>query len=173
MFDPGHATDHGVGADPHELVHRRQAADDRKITHHDMPSQGGVVGEDNIVSDDAIMGNMRADHEKAFSPDLRQQTAAVRTRVHGDMFANAAPLTDDEFRFFAGIFKVLRREADRGEGIDLGPRSNTCLAADNNMAAQAHAVPQHDFPAHHGVRADLYVIADFRAIFDDRSRVNR
>ena len=54
-----------MGADPAMLLDGRQAAQDRVFADLDMAAERGVVDHDDVVADDAVMGNMGADHQEA------------------------------------------------------------------------------------------------------------
>ena len=42
---------------------RRQAAQDGPVTDLDVPAERGVVDQDDVVADLAVMGHVAADHE--------------------------------------------------------------------------------------------------------------
>src|SRR5579859_3103728 len=54
------ASDHHLRPDPRELMHRRQAADENKITDLTMAAQRRRGCENDIVTDDAVMTHMAA-----------------------------------------------------------------------------------------------------------------
>ena len=49
MLDPGHATDHRVATEAHELMDRRQTADDRVILNLDVTTEGRIIDKNDIV----------------------------------------------------------------------------------------------------------------------------
>ena len=63
VLDSGHAADHGMLADAHELMHRRKPAENRVVGDLNVPGKGRVVRHDDVVADLAIVGDMTADHE--------------------------------------------------------------------------------------------------------------
>src|SRR5690606_8146210 len=67
----------GMVADPHELMHRGEAANIDEITNLAMPRQRRLVRHGDMVADDAIMCDMAISHEKPVSPDSGRRTAIV------------------------------------------------------------------------------------------------
>jgi hypothetical protein len=81
LLDPRHAADKSVRADAHELMHGAQAAEYGVVTDADMTGQCGVVDQDDMIADTAIVGNVRADHEETVGADLCQHAAAFGARA--------------------------------------------------------------------------------------------
>src|ERR1700730_16295070 len=88
--DSGQPTDEGVGTDPAMLLDGGQPAEDRVLANLTMAAKRGVVDHDNVVGDDAVMGDMCADHQKALVADHRAGAATHRAAVHRRIFADDA-----------------------------------------------------------------------------------
>src|SRR6266849_10736580 len=153
-LDPGHAADHRMPADPHELVHRRQPAEYRMILDHDMTAERRVVDEDDVIADLAVMRDMGADHQQAMIADSRDHATAGGAGVDRHMLADRVVMADFQRRRLAGVFQVLRLEADRGEGEDPGPLADRGPPVDHDMRFEADAGAEHDMLADHAIGAD-------------------
>src|SRR5438445_524474 len=171
-LDARHAADHRMPADPHELVHRREAAEQRKVLDDDMAGQGGVIGHDHMVADLAIMRDMDADHEQAMVADAGHHAAALGSRVHRHVFADRIVAADAQRGVFAAIFEVLRLQADRGERKDARPLADYRAPLDDDMRHQPDAGAELDLPAEDAIRADDHVIGQIRTRRDDRGGVD-
>ena len=99
-------------ADPHELMHPREAADDRFVAHLDMTRKRHVVDEDDAVADAAVMGDVDAGHEQAVIADAGDAAATFGAGIHGDMLADAVARADHQPRALAPDVEVLRHLAD-------------------------------------------------------------
>src|ERR1700682_4774258 len=73
------------------------------------PPQHRIVGEDDIVADMAIMGDMRAGHEEAAFTHLGHAAIVLGPDAHGDPLADVASGPDKEPRRPAAIPGGLRR----------------------------------------------------------------
>src|SRR5579883_1224175 len=118
VFDARHAADKSIGADADPLMHGGQASNARVILDADMASQRGVVHEEHVIADLAIMGNMRADEKQTMSAHARDVAAALRPAIHGYMLSDCRMGPDDEAALLAAILPILRRAAKSGEGMD-------------------------------------------------------
>ena len=171
LHDGGKPADHCIGADPHELVYRRQPADDCAVLYRDMAAEGGVVRENAIAAYPAIMCDVRAHHEQVPVADDGAHAAAFRARIHGDMLADDVSGADLKRRWLAGIFQVLWRMADRCKGEDPGPGTDIRTPCQYDMGLQNTAVTELDFPADMAERPDFYAFAERRTLFDNGVRV--
>src|SRR5215207_1525 len=172
VLDAGQSAHEGVGADPHMLMNAGSAADDGIIAHRAMAGQHDIVGEDHVTADAGIMRDMALRQKQAMIPDSGDEAATGGARVHGDAFTYRAVRTHDEFRLLATELEVLRRMAERGEGVDLGPVADRGLAGDHDMRMQGDAVAKDDALAHEAEGPDRHVRAEGRLRRDNRGRMN-
>ena len=112
LFDAGHAADHGVFAHTDELMDRGQTANNCPFTNMDMSAQCGVVHQNDVIIDNAIVSNVRANHEQAVVSDPRQHAPTLGSWIHSYMFTNDIVATDLQPRGLAMIFEVLRSMPD-------------------------------------------------------------
>ena len=80
--------------------------------------------------------------------------------------------TDDERRFLAVIFEVLRLEPDRGEREDPRPLADRRMAVDHDMGAQHHPGPERHMLADDAIGPDHDVAGEVRARRDDGGRMD-
>jgi hypothetical protein len=66
-LDPAHAADHRLLADARELVRADQPAE-KQIADLAMAAERGVIGEDHVVADDAVVRDVRATMNMPRSP---------------------------------------------------------------------------------------------------------
>src|SRR5690606_35039130 len=76
------AADKCVMPDAHELVHRRQPANIGVVTDFAMACERRLVGENDVIADQAIMCDMAVGHEEAFAADPGDATAVVGAAIH-------------------------------------------------------------------------------------------
>jgi hypothetical protein len=69
-----------------------------------MAAEGGIVYQDHMIADVAIVGHMSADHEQTSVTDFGEHAAALSARVHGDMFSDHIIGADLKGRRLAIIF---------------------------------------------------------------------
>lgn len=69
LGDFGTTADDATGANATELVDGAQPAEDDMIFHGDMSGKGPIVGEDHMISDDAIVGNVDVAQEMVVAAD--------------------------------------------------------------------------------------------------------
>jgi len=85
VLDARHAADEGVGADPHELMHRREPADAGKIPNLAVAAERGVVDQQDIVAEtkpilkSLFVLLMWEDRARVFEAAMRQPRYRGRT----------------------------------------------------------------------------------------------
>src|ERR1700727_3412000 len=102
------AADHGLRANPRELMHRGQATDEDKIADLAMTAKRGRGCEDDVIADLAIMSHMAAIHEETAVADAGNAAGAHRAGIHGHRLADGAVLTDLKPGRLAAIAERLR-----------------------------------------------------------------
>ena len=72
IFDDAcQAAEHGQTSHAAELMHGHVARNIGPIFDHDMAAERGVVGENRMLADDAIVGHVSADHQQIMIADNR------------------------------------------------------------------------------------------------------
>ena len=109
-----------------------------------------------MVSDHAVMRDMRAHHEQAVISDFGPHQAALGAGIHRDMLAQNVIGADDQFRRLAVIFQVLRLKSDRRKWINMRIGTDSRLAGHHDMGNQPDAVAQGHFSIDTAIGTDLY-----------------
>jgi hypothetical protein len=123
-----------MGTNPAELMNRRTTADDGKIGNMAMAGQHHIVGKNNIIAHNAVMGDMGIGQEGTTVPYFGDHTAALGARIHGYTFADQAIRADLKRRWFTMEFKILRLMANGGERENLAASTNGRASGNGNMA---------------------------------------
>jgi uncharacterized protein (DUF2336 family) len=125
-----------VGADAHELMNHREAAEDGPVANMHMAGELGVVGEDGTVADLAIMRQMHIGHDPVVVAQASDAGILRGAAIEGAELPDrvASPISVGRF---AGVFLVLRLFADGAE------------LEDAIVAAHAGVPGQHDMGADH------------------------
>ncbi len=108
-------TGHDVRAHLGELVDAGQAADDGVVAHLHMAGQSGVVGQDGLVAHLAIVRNVDVGHHPVVVTDARDALVLRGAGVEGAKLADGVAVADHQARWFASVFFVLWRAAERGK----------------------------------------------------------
>lgn len=170
--DAREPADHRAAPEADMLMHRREPAHDDEILNHAMPREGGVVGHDHPVADDAVMGDMGGHHEEVVVAHHRAPAAALGAGAHGGVLADRVARADMQLGGLAAILQVLRHLADGGEGEDLRLRADRCNPVDGDMAVEHHAFGQRDPWPDDAIGADPAPGPDLRAFLDDGGGVD-
>src|SRR5690348_6869882 len=110
--DGGAAADKRMGADANKMMHRTKRAHRGPFFHDDVSAQSCGVGEDDVVADHAVMGNVRVGHDERVIADKGQASALGGAAIDGDKFADSVVVADLEARRLAAVAYILRRESD-------------------------------------------------------------
>ncbi len=139
-LDPGYATDHGRAADPDILMDRRRSADHRMVGDRDMAAHHDIVGDDHVIAHGAVMRDMGHRHQQAVGAHPGDPLAGHRAAMDRAVLAHLGARADLAARRLAGIFQVLRREADGAERIQHHVRADPRVPVHDHMRHQLDAV---------------------------------
>ena len=103
-------------SDANKMMDRAQRSHHRPLSDGDMSSQGRGVGQDDVVSDHAIVRDVGVSHDQGVVANTSDSAAFDGAAVDGDKLANLVVIADLEAGGFPGVGKILRRHADRTEG---------------------------------------------------------
>ena len=117
LHDLGAAAGDRKASDAAELMHCRQATDDRVIAHLHMARESAVVRENDRISDDAVMTDVRVGEKIAAVPNTRPASSRSAA-VDRDEFAKAIVVTDLQISRLAAIFQILGLLTDRAIGVE-------------------------------------------------------
>jgi hypothetical protein len=163
----GQAADHGVTADPGELVHGGQAADDDEVAQEAVAAEGRLLGQDHVVADLAVMPDVALDHVEAVGAHAGHAAAVDGADIHRGVFADDVAIANHQLGVFAAIGGVLRRAAQHGERIDHIVFAELGVAIDHDVRGERRPRAQPDIRANGAERADLDAVAEDGPVGDD------
>ena len=135
--DAGHAADEGMGANPTELVDRREASDDGMIFDRDMPSQRCRIGEDDLVSDLTIMGHMGIGHEEVPMADHGLSASWRCSPIQGHKLPDDVVISHQKKRLFSFVGEGLRCLSNGGKLEDLTLLADLGSFPDDDMGPES------------------------------------
>src|SRR5262249_12600334 len=113
LGDARSSADHGVAADPRELVDHAPTANDRPVLHRDVAGELNDVGEDDVIAEVAVVRDVRVGHEQTV-PAHARRGARLRREVECGVLANLRAIADLEVRALARVLEILRWRAEYG-----------------------------------------------------------
>ncbi len=82
------------------------------------PASVAEYCEDAAVADAGVVTDVGVGHDEAVGADAGDATSAFGAAGDGDVFADGVVVADLEASGLAGVFEVLRGDAETGEGED-------------------------------------------------------
>src|SRR3990167_6790576 len=98
-----------MSANMAELMNGGEATENRPVTDMDMPSQRGVIGENAMIANDAIVGDMDICHEQVMTANAGFVSILHRAAMHGAGLTEHVVIPNDRTRRFALVLLVLVR----------------------------------------------------------------
>src|SRR5690606_25972626 len=163
---------HGPGADVAELMNSGVAAENDAIPHMHVAGDGRVVGHDDVVTDDAIMGDMYIGHQQVVAADGGHATVLHGAPMQGAAFANDIVVADDQPGRLTMVFLVLAILADGGELENPVALADGRRPTDHHVRSNDRSRTNLDIRPDQGPGADLDVISQPCGWINDRLRVN-
>jgi len=160
-----------VVAYPAELVDGDYSGDGHVVADRHVAGHGEGVGDGHVVADYAIVGDVAVGHDPAPSAYARRAGRAGAA-VDGHVLANESVVADEGQRLFAGVFFVLRFEADGGAEKNAATFAEAGAVADHSMRADLGAVADYHVALYDCVRADGDISADLSAGVNDGGRMD-
>src|SRR5437588_5005252 len=142
-----------------ELMHSRVRADVGAVVNNDVAGEGGRVGHDHVITDDAVVGDVTLRHQKTVVTDLCDAAAAFGAAMNSDELANARATAYLCFGLFAGELQILRWQADRDERVDVSFIANARLTINHAMRVDAYAAAERDVRADRDIGANVAAVA--------------
>jgi hypothetical protein len=131
-----------------------------------MACKSTEAGNDRVISDLAVMADMRAVHEIVVIADTRAAPATRGTHMDRDLFSNLCPYTNLETGRFAVEGPVLwfgpeaRVRKDSTIGPDIRPTKKGDVGADFDPK------PEFDLASYERERTDHHTVGENRSVFD-------
>ena len=138
-----------------------------------MPCEGGIVSQDAVVADDAIVGNMDIGHHPVVVPKTGQAAALGGAEVKGAEFADGVAIANFESGGLASVFFILWRCPQRDELENPVVATNGGVAFNHGMGSDRGTGTNANVLTNHGIGADGDAGVDLRPFGDDGGRVNR
>jgi hypothetical protein len=176
LGDGGAAADVAVAADAAELVDGAEGADGGVVFDGDVAGESGGVGEDAAVADGGVVADVGVGHDEAVAADAGDAAAAFGAAGDGDVLADGVVVADVEAGGFAGVFEILRGDAEAGEGEDAVVAAHGEVAglvsAEDDVRDEFAVFAESDVGADDAVGADGAACGDLRAFGDDGGGVD-
>ena len=142
------------------------------VLHDHVPGQSGVVDDDDLVTDHAVVGDVARGHDEAAPSDPRVVPLVGRA-VHGDVFADGRVLPDGHPHGQPGPeLQVLRLAADDGAMAHAAARPQGHPALEHDVRSDLHFWPDPGLRADHTVGPDPHTAVELGARVDHRGWVN-
>ena len=158
-------------ADPAELMHRRQSAENREVPDLDVPGEGAVVGKNHLVPHRAIMRHVDVS-EKVSAISNPCARSRSRAAMHRHKFPKGISISHGEMSRLIRVFQILRPLAERREWIKHVRFSKARRPLKTHMMPQTAACAEFHIRPDDTVRPDLAPLGDPRAGVDYCRRVD-
>ena len=146
VFDDDRITaDKGFETDTAELVNARIRADIGAVVNLDVTGERRGVCHYNLVSQKAIVRDVRLRHQQISVADLGQTAAALRAAMNGDEFADVISIADFNACRFAAVFQILRRKSDGNERENFIVIADLRIAVNDDVRFEPVIFAQNDF----------------------------
>ena len=109
--DSSAASDKRICPDAHEVVYRAERAYLCPVANRDVTTEGGGIGQQDVIADQAVMSDVRVSHDKRVIANACDTAAFHGTAVDGYELANFVVITDFQARRFVRIAQILGRHA--------------------------------------------------------------
>jgi len=108
-LNAGNAAYHSGAADTDELVQRRRTANHGAVADLHVTAHDHIVGDDDVVTQHAIVRDVDYSHQQAVRADDRHAAARHRAAMDAAVFAHLGAGADFAACRLATVFQVLRR----------------------------------------------------------------
>src|SRR5215470_9163639 len=154
-------------------MHTTEGADYSPVSHHYVTSAGGAVGQDRVVSDADIVGDVGISHDQIVVADLRDQSSALGPAMNGDKLANFVSIPNACLGRLPLIFRILGGDADCGIGIDDIVVANLGDTLDVDVRQKPRTRSDIHAGSDDAVGSDLRAIGNTCSCVDNCARMNR
>lgn len=155
-----------------ELMHQRIATEDNVIGYLDVTRDGSIVGEDRVIADKAIMGDMTVGHDPVAMADTRDTATLASTSINRHELADGIAVAYLQLRVLTAELLILSHLAYRGELKDAIVTPETRRSVQHHVWPDPACRPNLDIRTHYRERPDLDIVRDPGPIADDRAWVN-
>ena len=137
-----------------------------------MAAHDGVVGDDDMIAQRAIMRDMRHRHQHAVGAHHGDALAGRGAAMNGAVLADLGARADHAAGWLALVFQVLRRQANRAERIQHHAGADAGVPVHHDMGDEIGPIPDDRVRTNRAERADLHANAKLRAGGNRRARMD-
>ena len=117
-----------------ELLDGHESFQDGPVFDFDMACKIDIIGQDDPVSEAAVVGDVYVGHEQAIASDYGL-VGVGGTSINGYELADGGAVANFNGSFFSLDFQVLRLTRDNGSGVDFTVFSDACPIKDGDIRA--------------------------------------
>ncbi len=163
----------GVGADIDPLMNQHIAGKNRPVSHRHVTGQGGIVHQNGVVPQHAVVAHVHIGHEQVVVADGGLTPVLYGTAVDRHPLPDGVVVADHQPGGLAPILEVRRVLPHGGELENPVAATDAGGAPDDHMGVDHGPVADNHIRPHHGPGADADVIADFRRRVDTGAGVDQ
>lgn len=130
------------------------------VSDGDMACDSGVVGENGVVANMALVGDVGVAKEKVVVSDLSGSVGGGPA-MNGDVFSKGVIVPNEQLGLLALVFQVLSSSSKGGKGISIATLTDDGVTLDDDMTAQARIGSESNVISDDAIRSDLAIGADF------------
>ena len=150
---------HRVPSDRNELMNCRQPADNRPLFDRYVTPHLDRVGNNNIVADCAIVGNMNVRHQQTIAADSRFHVFSCPA-IERAKFPDCCSVADLERCFFVLEFQILRKCRDNRPFVYSTVFSDSCAVSTIHVRAELRSIVDDNIAFDDRVWTNGYVVAE-------------
>jgi hypothetical protein len=156
-----------MAADAAELMHRRKCAYRGVILDGYVPSQSGAIGENRVVTHNAIVSDMSRSHNQVIASYARHASALDGSPAHRNALAKDIPVPDFQPCALSRVLQILGLAANSAKRMEhvtasqpsravydsmrvqdatfaeLNAFANNCVGSDNDSSSQSSSWRNH------------------------------
>ena len=172
LDNDGIAPDVSMSPDAAKLVNSGKGAYRRIIFNCDVASQRGRIGQDDVIAQDAVVSDVRRDHQKVMVSDFCMSASASGPAMDADELAKNVVGSDRKKCLFAAEFEILRLKSDSSEWKEMIVLPDGGRPFDNHVRVKSASIADSDAIPNSAVWSDDNIGADFSFGADDGGRVD-
>jgi hypothetical protein len=137
-----------------------------------MPAhQDGIRG-NHVISNQAIVGNMRASHEEIMATNLSHSILFFRGAIHCHRFTKDVVISNLHFSFTSAVTHILRWSSDDDSRKQLIEFAQSRVPHQGDLAFQSSASSDANIRANDTKRSNKDIFRYFSSRIDSGARVN-
>src|SRR5690606_19517977 len=129
-----------VGADTAILMHQSEAAQNRPIADAHMSRQRGVIDQNAMIANNAVVTNMHIGHQQIVVTYSGFAAILHSAAMNGDAFTNNVVIAHYQARWLTLVLEIRRVFAQRRKLVNAVMRTNARWPFDNHMGGNHSAL---------------------------------